>query len=409
LEPIIVIGSDGSALRAASLAEAAGHPVTLLATGALPEVDLPEGRGVWVENGGDSAKTIYGTVQPVEVVRAIVLGGVQHYLPLSAAKLAKILPNRIQAGLDYFKARGAIELAELVGGGAEQRSYQHWIVRRFGSTAFQKLFSSYCQRRFGDPTLLSCNIARYLHGTEYTHRLFAPTTPALRSPQKQLSAKILAITPHQVETDQGTFSGRILSSLPPHTLARLLKPEVEPGILQDTERLGHQDRVIIYIHAPSKLPFETHILDDSTRFFRITRPELIPGFSALKDVLALHFTVSPGFPCSSLVEEAISGLNRLGITATATSARTQTLSAYQPSWEGVHLSRLRRWALALEPFGIYPIGRSGAHSLQDPAEELPYLTAVLNSEQSLRSLIRSFIEPFSEDPPRTHLRRILER
>ena len=68
----IVIGDGAGAQRAAALEAANGRTVTLLTSAPITGLLLPEGRGTWVKEGGESAQKLYGTVQKVELERAVV-------------------------------------------------------------------------------------------------------------------------------------------------------------------------------------------------------------------------------------------------------------------------------------------------------------------------------------------------
>lgn len=410
----VVIGGSAGAMRAAALEAHRGASVVLLTPHPLNGLVLPEGRGTWVGDGGEAAKALYGGTQVVEADLGIWFRGRSWKLPLRAEQLAQLVPpdRVLKTALGWGAARAAIELAELIGGGHEQRSYSHWVERRFGRAAMETLYRSYCHRRFGEPEELSCNVARLFHGI-VPGELYAPQRPLHLGHVDVQVANVQRIHAGKVETDQGTVEGRVLVDALPLQVLQWLGEPADSAASQDAARLTARQRVTVCLVGAQNLPRETHVLDDSVRFYRIVRPGLLPGFEALSDRLLVHYAMedqAAGMPDNALVADAVEGLARLGIQAEATGALVQRGQFDQPSWEGVHLSRMRRYMMVLEERDIVPVGRSGLHSFADPSEELLYLqTALAPGRASLRACYRDTVEPPVEDPSRAHLRRFLER
>ncbi len=411
----IVIGDGAGAQRAAALEAANGRTVTLLTSAPITGLLLPEGRGTWVKEGGESAQKLYGTVQKVELERAVLFRGKRWTLPLKMEQLVRLLPpgQLLSTGLGWAKAKAAVELAELIGGGHEQRSYAHWVQRRFGSEALQNVLSSWCTRRFGAPEEVSANVARWVHGQPY-ESLYAPARPLHLEGVEVEEAKVEKIHNGKVYSSAGTFEGRVLVDAPPAKVLKWLGEAPESAASQDASKMTARHRVTVCLRGAQDLPFESQILDDSVRFYRIIRPGLLPGFEALTDRLCVHYALDAGtvgMPDSALVQETVEGLTRLGIQADEKGATVRWEADYQPLWTGVHQARYRNYLLHLEEKSVIPVGRAGTHSYADPSEELGWLDAVLNPERksSLRACFRDSLEPGVEDPPRAHLRHLMER
>ncbi len=415
----VVIGGGAGARRAAGWLAAQGGAVTLI-TGGPDQPDqgaLPEGRGAWIGDGGAPGRLLYGGTQALSLDRGVRIGGRTLALPLSARTLAQAIPASalIPAGRGWARARGAIELAELIGGGQEQRSLADWFRRRFGSTAFDLIYADYCQRRFGDPAEISCNVARLIHGAsdQPPGALHAPLQPlALPAAVQVIRAPVDRIADGAVHTPEGAFSGRIFVDAPPATVLGWLGVPEQEGVHVDARRLTARSRVTVCVRGSQELPFETHVLDSSVRFYRITRPGLLPGFAHLADRLIAHYALdanAAALPDSALIQDAVDGLVRLGIPAQGAGAILRREPDGQPVWSGIHLSRLRRYALALEERGVRPVGRIGTHSLRDPSEEMGYLQRICEDSASVRACIRDCLEPPVQDPGRAHLRRIVDR
>ena len=215
-----------------------------------------------------------------------------------------------------------------------------------------------------------------------------------------------------VHTAAGAFSGQIFVDAPPTTVLGWLGVPAEDGIHVDARRLTARSRVTVCVRGNQELPFETHVLDSSVRFYRITRPGLLPGFAHLADRLIAHYaldTNAAALPDGALIQDTVDGLVRLGIPAQGAGAILRRSPDAQPVWSGVHLSRLRRYALAMEEHRVRPVGRLGTHSLRDPSEEMGYLQRICEENASVRACIRDCLEPPVEDPRRAQLRRIVDR
>lgn len=415
MQRTVVIGDGAGAQRAAALEAAHGRSVTLLSAAPITGLLLPEGRGTWVKDGGETARKLYGAVQKVELDRAVLFRGKRWPLPLKTEQLARLLPpgKLVGTGLGWAKAKAAVELAELIGGGHEQRSYAHWIQRRFGRDALQNILRSWCTRRFGDPEEVSANVARWAHG-QPVEALYAPSRPLHLDGVEQHEATVERIHNGKVHSSAGTFEGRILVDATPAKVLKWLGEAPESAASQDAQKMTARHRVTVLLRGSQELAFESHVLDDSVRFYRIVRPGLLPGFEALTDRLCVHYALDAGtvgIPDSALVQETVEGLGRLGIQADEKGATVRWEEHYQPLWTGVHQARYRNYLLYLEEKGIIPVGRAGTHSYADPSEELGWLDAVLDPERktSLRACFRDSLEPAVQDPLRAHLRHLMER
>ena len=421
----VVIGGSPSAQRAAATLASQGREVTLVAP-RLDDHALPEGRGAWISDGGPAgqplALALYGGTSPLQASRALRTSRLTLPLPLSTASLARLLPPAAipAAAQGWARARAANALADLIGGGQEQRSFQDWLSRRLGPAATDALFGDYARRRFGDPADLSCNVARLL--TAPAHTLYAPNQPLPNLQQfhiQHLAASITRIEgagPEKtITTSSRTLSGQVFVDAPPSEVLSWLGTPADTGIAVDARHLRARTRAQVCLRAPElpkDLPFESHVLDNTARFYRITRPGALPGYTHLSDRLSVHYALDDQaalLPDDALIQDATDALSRLHLPTLPTDAIVRRTPHAQPAWSSVHLSRLRRYALALDEAHVRPVGRAGTHSLRDPSEELAYLHHICQPEASARVCIRDWLEPPVDDPLRVHLRAWLAR
>ncbi len=421
----VVVGGGPGGLRAAVALAKAGRRVTLLQegpyVGGCAHPDIPVGRGV-SPAPGPLAERLYGAFRPVEGLdRGVLLGGKVRRLPLGRAELARLVePTRLPgAALAWGRTRGAVELRKVIGGGVEQRTYEDWVVQRFGEPVFQRFYAAYCEARFGDPGEVSCNVARLYHGIVRDGPLLAPAAgPALSTVgvDVRTNVAVRSLTTGQVETDDGLFTGDVFVDVAPRRVVEWLGDAATPELAHDVGFLGARSAIQVLVRGPQDLPFETHVLGGA-QFYRIVRPGLLPGCGDLAEHLCVHFAVPDGDPLllaseDELVSRTLEQLGGVGIGGvSAEGARVQVLRAHHPTWTGTHLVRMRRYVLALEDLDVVPVGRVGLHAPLDLAAECAWLEAALAPERpALRALLRDHVEPPVLDPvDRAHLSRFVER
>lgn len=421
----VVVGGGPGGLRAAVALAKAGRRVTLLQEGAFAggsaHPDIPVGRGASSAPGA-LALGLYGEFRAVAGAdRGIQIGGRTHALPIGRAELARILPptKAPAAALAWSRTRGAIELRKIIGGGAELRTYEDWVVQRFGRPVFEALYADYCQARFGPPNEISCNVARVVHGIVSDAPLVAPAAgPALSTAGVDVRTSVVVkrIRTGQVETEDGLFTGEVFVDIAPRRVVEWLDDLATAALQNDVGFLHARTALQVLVQGPQELPFETHVLGGAP-FYRVVRPGLVPGCGGLADMLCAHYALDAGDPLLSaddddVVARTVAALAEVGIAgASPVGGRVQRIRDHHPVWSGTHLVRLRRYVLALEDLEIVPVGRAGLHAPLDLATDAAYLEAVLAEERApLRGIVRDVVEPPVLDPAdRAHLTRFVER
>lgn len=419
----VVIGGGPGGLRAAVALRRAGRSVVLLQigphAGGNAHPDVPVGRGLTTAPGR-LAEALYGEFRDVPgLERAVERHGRVVRLPLSRPQLAALLPKRqvLPAAAAWARARGAVELKKVVGGGSEQRTYRDWVVQRFGEPVYERLFAPYAARRFGDPAALSCNVARLFHGVPAPDVLQAPGAgPALPSTDVdvRLGVTVTGVADGRVTTDRGVFEGDVFVDAPPSVVVGWLPAATATSLRSDAEALVARDAVQVLVRGGEELPFETHVLDEDVPFYRMVRPGLLPGCEGLTGTVCAHFAVDPEdrSPDEAWVSRAVEGLKRAGVRdADGAGARVQRIPWQHPVWTGTHLSRMRRYALALEELDVVPVGRGGLHGQVDLAAELAWLDGALAEDaEPARERMRRLVEPPVTDPSvRARLTHFVER
>ncbi|HCH65208.1 MAG: hypothetical protein CL927_18900 [Deltaproteobacteria bacterium] len=151
----IVVGAGHEATRVAATLIAAGHSVSLIRVGGqLPPELACHGRASWRKMDGDQslANNVLGpTRAQAKSTRGVLVSGSTHALPMSPLTFGRIVPNghRRLAARSWLRARARNALAEVVGGGQEERTYRDWVVRRMGTPAYDILYADYAERRWG--------------------------------------------------------------------------------------------------------------------------------------------------------------------------------------------------------------------------------------------------------------------
>jgi len=170
----VVIGTGPDGLRAAAVLAARGESVVLLQQGPGPSglvrPDIPEGDGsLRVPDGLERAsmEAVLGPLREAPAPRlSVAVGSGVETLPLRPDRVGRLFPpaRRRAAARAWLRARGRNALAELVGGGQEERTLRDWVVRRMGLPAYESLYADYARRRWGlDAGELGAGVARRYH------------------------------------------------------------------------------------------------------------------------------------------------------------------------------------------------------------------------------------------------------
>jgi len=408
----VVVGDGPDALRVAS---------ALAATGATPRVLLRPTRfgPAWARAGSGALRVAAASadralgalVEGGPPRRGVLLGGRVRQTPLPPGGLAWFGPG---AAAGVFgaraRARSAMAMAELVGGGAEERTYADWVSRRMGTPALEGVYAGYARRRFGvGPDELGAAVARSLH-------VPPEVAPALARPAAGFAS--LEDAPAGVPVEWGVdvagfevVDGRVVAVIrrdgppvpTPDGVWACVAPPVVTDWLGSALPVGVHTLAAAFRAAPAArvraprpalaLPDELHVLDDTARFWRVVVPAADP------EALWVDFTFAPGAivpPRGELVEAAAAGLASFGAEggeAALAGAEVAEIEGGVPLWTPHIRARLRDVHLALRPFGVVPAGRLGAWADLDAAEDLALARGLAVADADPREVHRAQVDP----------------
>ncbi len=434
----IVIGIGPDALRAAAVLASGGHQVTLLTEASTPSgralPSLPQGTGrlrVQAEARALAEQVLGPLADFPDVARAIAFGGKIHRLPLSPATVPTLFPAAKvpEAAKTWFQARFRNATRQLVGSGSEERSYKDWVVRRMGLAAYQSLYASYGERRWGLPgDELSVSVARQFHGQGDVSALMVAGGEA--SALEQAERLILShggeirtgVSVSGLKVSGGKVVGLILSegvldvegplwvARTPAMVVRWLGDEADSTMRVDAGTLNTRQMLQVSMQGDvGSLPSEVHVLDAGAPFFRVVRP---PGTKDLVVFHALH-PADQGTPPNKLVSDRfVASARTLGIgELAAETIQVETLPEQVPVWGRVCHARLRRLLLRYRELGVVLVGRTGMFAPIDPAEEIAVATLYRDEENpDQREVHRAHTDPpVLLDDLSAHITRFVER
>jgi protoporphyrinogen oxidase len=329
---VVVLGGGVAGLAAGYYLARAGHPVTLVernqALGGL--CGSFESHGFTLDHGPhklysvvpgvlDEIRRILGDalLEHKKKNRIRLLGRFMDY-PLQLSNLLPLLgPVRAaRLGLGYVQAMAG----GLVGGG-EAASYEEYILQRFGRGVYELVFEPLARKVWGDPKLLSADLARARIPTggagELILRLLKlkPETQDTDAPffyypkggfgvwpeklaegLRAAGGRILTeTTPVAVErrgrsvTAVGLDSGErltcdvLVSSIPIHGVARLLHPD-DAEVEREARALRLRDLILVFLILK-----HDRLMDDHWIFF----PEARYPFNRLFEQKAMSEALGP--------------------------------------------------------------------------------------------------------------------
>lgn len=406
----VVIGDGPDALRvAAALAAAGPAPRVLLRPTAWGPAWARAGSGLLRVAAAGADPLLGALAEAAAPRRAVSLGGRLRETPLVPGGLALWGPGPAGAVFGArARARGLMAMAELVGGGAEERTYADWVERRMGRPALDAVYAGYARRRFGvGAEALGASVARALH---------VPVSPARPAARPVEGFAALEQAPAGVPVEWGVgvaglevVDGKVVAvvradgppvptpdglwlCVDPGTAARWLGAALPVGIhtLAAAFRTAPAARVRLARPA-APLADETHMLDDTARFWRVVAPAADPG------AIWVDFTFPPGAavpPAGELVEAAEAGLATVGLRPGAgVGPEVAEVDGGLPLWTPHIHARLRDVHLALRGFGITPAGRLGAWADLDAATDLALARALAAPGADLREAHRAHADP----------------
>lgn len=395
----IVIGHGPCALRAAGALSLTGQPVTLLLLSPHPlglaDPTLPAGRAAWEAATADrkEAEGILGALRPADDLRV----GIQsdsdlRSLPLSVTQVHQLFPSgsRRAAAQSWLRARGRNGLAELIGGGQEERSYRDWVVRRMGAPAWEELYSPYVRRRWApEADDLSASLARRVHGPTTETPRWVPADgrsasleharAAIRASGGEIKLGVqvhrLGLSDGQVDsvdTHDGKVSvdGPLYTTVAPGHLATWLGDALPGTVRHDATHLEAAPMAVVGMRAQRPgAPDEVHILASQARFWRTVA---VPGSDGRR---AFHVTLPAGQvppDAGELIQEVATSARDLGWEVDPEEATVDILEDWVPRWTATGHARMRVVSRAFREVGVHGVGRAGAFADLDPPAEVAY-------------------------------------
>lgn len=410
--PPVLIGSGPCAMRAA----AAMPSVRWLDASprVLDHPHLPVDMGLFEDHGTASLVWELAGGAPALTLRSQLLAkGRTLDLPFRRRELARMLPfqGAQRALTDWTKTRANIKAREVIGGGHEQRSYQDWVVYRYGRALYEQLHAPYAQRRFGDPGAVAIALAKIHHGITESPG-WARVGESAAAAHEHLMSKVqreyadfegLEIEDGRVvavHSDQGRVeTERLVWTGPVPELAEWLEGEIPEILAVDMRRLKTRHRVEAFLPMPGAdaLPDVLHIVD-AAPFFRIT-PVSMTGDGVI-DGVCCHMALDDGAPEWGMGDarlltqcaEAISVLE-LG-RADESKGLLRRMADYDPAWQvGRWFPDATRVTRALNEMGITLLGRSAAYRWMDPGQSLMLARSIGEDPEAWHEALRTQVDP----------------
>lgn len=413
----VVVGGGIGAVRAAAALRAAGRSVVLVQEGAhvagLTHADIPVGTGF---ERFESVPADWRAVQGMTT--GLYVGGAVHALPLSRAVLPTLLPtSQVASALaEWGRTRISSELARLIGGGHEQRSYRDWVLQHYGEPLFARLFEPYCDRRFGSAEGVSANVARAVHGASAGAVFGCPGGGRARELARLLEgievvvgADVTGLSAGIVRLASGDVEGEVYVDLPPARVVALLGHAVPSGLASEVGWLRFRHALEVTVTGGAALPWVTHVVDGPGQAFRLVRQGLFPGNGALQGTVSVQMAVESNDPLwkghdDVVVAAAAGSLREVATDVAVAGARVQRVANHHPVWVTTTAARMRQFALALGELNVTPVGRAGTYAPLAGAAERAYLDDVIHRRVSIREAIRIHVEPaVVVDEARAHL------
>lgn len=397
---VIAAGPDG--LVAAAALAAAGHAALVLQAGP-GDAGLPEGvfavepeRFALPPRLAELASRVLGPLEPCPAPRrGLAVAGRCVALPMSPSDVAGLLPADVRrpAAGEWLRSRLRNGLAEVVGGGQEERSHRDWVVRRMGAPAWRALYAPYALGRWGaDSDSLSSVLARRTHALPSTplglrvsggaRSGWAAAAAAVRAAGGELQTDVsidrLEVVDgrvarvHLADGASIAASGGLWIAAPPAQIAGWLGAALPNAAAVEANRLPAADAVRICFPGAS-LPSlgdqpldELHLIGGDPGIWRVT--------SHVGHGLVVHATAPMGAPppdTAGWAPRIAARLASLGATGLDPGASTTaTLPAWEPVWLRSAHARLRTVLVAWEALGIVAVGRGGAFAPLDVGAQL---------------------------------------
>lgn len=405
----VVVGSGPDALRTAAALAHIGHQVHLVQQSDTPSglrhPDLPVGTGliqVAPEHRQIAEAVLGPLVEGPDPERSVVANQCIERLPLGLGGMRRAMPRSVLWGVgkNWLRARGRNAMAEVVGGGMEERSHKDWVVRRMGEPAWHHLYRSYAERRWGLPSeQLSVSLARMYHGgvddsavqvvgggydqaLEQAEKclLAAGGTVSCGHPVTRVECKDGRVrSVHLGDESIIDFDGHLWVCAAPKEVSGWLGEQLPVGIQNHAKRCVQLSATRVALTGETRdMPMELHILDDRASFWRVTSPY------GIENVAVFHLTHPVGSneePDDAVLAQRIADeAAAIGIRGfDAQDARVDRLPAWQPQWGPVAHSWIRTVLKQWSEMGIMAVGRGGAMAALDPGQEIGLVIHLANA------------------------------
>ncbi len=389
----VVIGSGPDGLRVAALLAARGDRVTLLQQGpgpsGLARPEIPEGDGRWrLRTQAGRAGAGGGLIEVAAPTLGVARDGRVHALPLAPRTVGQLLPDhgRRDAARSWLRARGRNAMAELLGGGQEERTHRDWVVRRMGAPAWSYLYADYAARRWGLPSdELGVSLARTRHFVEDAGPFSAPGPDALAAAAARVADVRSDCRIADVRLQDGRVAavgladgavvpvdGRLWVDDTPVRVTTWLGDAAPEGLHNDATRLAHADaRRVVVAGLRADLPDVVHLLDDGATGWRVV--SLGGGRGVVDVTLPIG---GPPPPDAALAAAAAGACRASGLGDARVDGGVESLRAYVPVWQVTTHAVLREVLGPLDGLGIVLCGRRGAVAALDPGEALDHAGAL---------------------------------
>lgn len=290
-------------------------------------------------------------------------------------------------------------------------SYESWVTNRFGRVIYSLVFETYAKKIWGDPSMLSSDLARARIILPNLKDVFLNTIFGKQKEGKELSAKkfyypkygiiqlsekiaeaikdngsnvflnsfpvkVLVRGLHAFEivyrinnTEEIVHTSKIISTIPLNSLVDILMPQVPVDIKLASDNLKYRGLILIYIvfDVPS-------IIKDNWIFFpeekysfnRISEQKSFSNtmIPSNKTVLTVEITCNRNdedwlIPDKKLFEKVMVELKDTGITSTPSDYLVKRLAGIYPVYDLKYSENLNKILMYLDSINIYTIGRHG--------------------------------------------------
>ncbi len=242
-ESCVMVGVGPSAERLARAYVSRGHVVTLVRPdglcGRADNEEVVVGTGLDTAPDHAEADAVLGAFVPFDAgLPAVAFAGKLHAQPMSRrAMLGAISPEVWDdVAVAWTRARAEAGLTRLVGGGREIRTYADWVARRVGVPMMERVFMPYARKRLGEPSAVSANEARRIHGDASPLRARAPA-PSSPDGIVRVHAVVREVAEGRVTTEEGVFEGRVFLDVPPSRAVGWLPVAIREAIAAEARAL----------------------------------------------------------------------------------------------------------------------------------------------------------------------------